>query len=156
MLGCGEAETFDGIPYNPCELTIVRAVAGASAAQVSAIERAVELWRDVDGPLLTTEETPGAPHLLVSFVGAAPAFLGLYQPDSRDILINDRVSGRALEVTVAHEMGHAYGLRHESQRPSVMAKANVTVSPTPEDVAAIRAGSSCSPIAQPDAMLAPP
>ena len=52
------------------------------------------------------------------------------------VFINTDLSGEALAITITHEIGHAYGLRHVSadQRTSVMNPNNLVVEPTSEDV----------------------
>ncbi len=93
-------------------------------------------WNEVAGTRLTLEDVAGAARLPVEFEEAAPAFFGIYLDEEGRVVINRRLTephGRA--VTIAHEMGHAFGLVHLEPETdiSVMNPANLEVEPTPED-----------------------
>ena len=51
--------------------------------------------------------------------------------------VNDDLAGGPLVVTIAHEIGHAFGLVHVSDRPSVMNVGNLVVEPNTGDVTAL-------------------
>lgn len=55
------------------------------------------------------------------------------------IFINDDLDGQPLAVTVAHELGHAFGLVHvdPSVRASVMNPGNLSTPPTAADAAQV-------------------
>ncbi len=52
------------------------------------------------------------------------------------MFINTDLAGAPLAVTIAHEIGHAFGLVHvpAGQRTSVMNPNNLVIEPTAEDV----------------------
>ena len=78
----------------------------------------------------------GAPGLPIHFQNAAPPFHGFYDAPSGQVFINTDLSGAPLTITIAHEIGHAFGLVHipADQRSSVMNPNNLVVEPTAEDV----------------------
>src|SRR5581483_9388951 len=81
---------------------------------------------------LTSSTTPLVP---LTFQVAPPPFHGLYDTGSGQIYVNQDLTDVApLRITVAHEIGHAFGLKHVSGRPSLMNSGNTTISITPEDV----------------------
>ena len=74
------------------------------------------------------------------FRDGAPAIYGYYEDTTATIYINVEVSDPAERaVTIAHELGHAFGLIHipTSVRPSVMNPGNLTVVPDGGDAAAL-------------------
>jgi hypothetical protein len=76
--------------------------------------------------------------LPVRFMPAAAFSHGYYDP-SGEVLINDDLTARPLVVTIAHEVGHAFGLVHVTDRPSVMNPGNLDIEPNAGDVAALAA-----------------
>ena len=89
-------------------------------------------------------ETLGAPGggdaiLPVHFRPAAEPSRGFFNPYSGEVLINDDLADHALAVTIAHEVGHAFGLVHVTDRASVMAPGNLDVEPNAEDANALAA-----------------
>ncbi|HEY5949139.1 MAG TPA: matrixin family metalloprotease, partial [Kofleriaceae bacterium] len=47
--------------------------------------------------------------------------------------INETLAHAQLPIVVAHELGHAFGLVHVSDRPSLMNPGNVTTPPNESD-----------------------
>ena len=95
------------------------------------------LWRDRGAPAvgLRADTTVN-----VIFEDAAPSFHGLYDDTSGVIYINnDLAAGESLSIVIAHELGHAFGLPHITDRPSVMNPGNLTIKPNVADQAAIEA-----------------
>ena len=98
------------------------------------------LWNDRAGTHLMMGADPqagsGASGLPIHFQNAGPPFHGLYDAPSGQVFINTDLAGAPLAVTIAHEIGHAFGLVHvpADQRTSVMNPNNLVVEPTAEDV----------------------
>ncbi len=80
-----------------------------------------------------------APCCRFIFRSQARPFHGLYDAPSGQIYINDDLAGDELAITIAHEVGHSFGLVHipSNERASLMNPANLTVVPTPADVATL-------------------
>lgn len=144
--GCGGASTelpTSAIRFDACRPLTLVVDEGASARQMLGIHAAIDLW---NGPALTrlqatsplpAGEDPGTPTLPLHFRTAAEPSHGFFDPLSGEILINKDLSDHALAVTVAHEVGHAFGLVHVTDRPSVMAPGNLNVEPSADDVRAL-------------------
>jgi hypothetical protein len=134
-LGCAAADGTPPVPVgDPC-LSIVLALADdASAAERSAVSAAAALWADVAATRYTVEATAGAPRLAIRFASAPLAFLGIYEPERADIIVNrDLDTDELRTIALAHELGHAMGLVHASGRPSVMNAGNISVVPNAGD-----------------------
>lgn len=113
---------------------------GASAAQLTAIDAAAALWR-AHGVVAIGRDLDG-PAVEIRFEPAAPAFHGLYQDEAGVVLVNATLADPdARAITIAHELGHAFGLWHVAagERPSIMNPGNLTLTPTLADQAALAA-----------------
>jgi hypothetical protein len=102
------------------------------------VATAASWWNAAAGARLSVagaQPAPAGAAVPVSFQAAAAPSHGLYDPEHGAVLINDDLSGRFVAVTVAHEVGHAFGLVHVSGRPSVMNPGNLDVAPNDGDVA---------------------
>lgn len=139
-LGCGSGSGWSGPPvrFDPCATLSLVPDQSATPAQTAAITGGLALWNAAAGTGLALE-TAGAPTLPIHFQSAAAPFHGLYDPSIGQIFVNDDLSGTAEAITIAHEIGHAFGLVHVSptERPSVMNPDNLDVTPTPDDVATL-------------------
>lgn len=134
--GCGSEAGNDGpaIVFDPCQPTLLLAGADTTAPERAALGDALALWRSVGGPNLSLGDQDAAQILPIGFESAAPAFFGLYRPDRGDILINRQLGDAgARAITLAHEIGHAFGLAHVNGRRSLMNPGNLQVPPAAED-----------------------
>jgi predicted Zn-dependent protease len=105
--------------------------AAASTQQLDGIQAAQALWRERGAPALGLRA--GAT-LEVRFEAAAGAFYGLYDDEHGVIYINSQIANDSmLAVVIAHELGHAFGLPHVTDRISLMNPGNVTTTPTADD-----------------------
>lgn len=127
------------ITYDPCEPTVLAPAGGGTPRQLAALEGAIDLWNGVLDTRLSLEPDSGAAALPIRFEDAAAFFHGVYEDEIGEVVINDRLEGRALEVTVAHELGHAFGLWHESAGSSVMQPGNLETPPSAGDADAVAA-----------------
>ena len=150
--GCGQgaSASADGgdVVFNPCAPLALVADPGATAEQVQGIAAGLALWNSAAGTqLLLLNASPGAgdagrtagPSLPVHFQTAGAPFRGLYDAIDVEIFINNDLTGSPLPIVVAHEIGHSFGLVHvpDGERPSLMNPDNMTVTPTPLDVATL-------------------
>ena len=117
------------------------AAEGGTAEQLASLDDAIAFWhaRGVSAPERVHPDDAAA-DLVVRFEEAAGNFHGLYDGERATIFVNSVLDDRRERaVTIAHELGHAFGLVHvdRDQRASVMNRANLTVSPTGADAEAI-------------------
>jgi hypothetical protein len=164
VVGCAdESASGPGLTFDACEpLVIDTGSSSLSAEQTQGIADALAMWNQAAGTLLTTtlpneatteptsNPTSASPPVVpLVFQVAAPPFHGLYDDQSGKIFINqDLTDVDPLHITIAHEIGHVFGLPHVSRdvRASLMNSGNMTVGITPEDVAALAAlWGRCSP-----------
>ncbi len=129
------------IVYDSCQPIIIDAPS-ATLTELASIDEAARMWNDVLDSELVRNDLTDAPRLPLHFESAALAFYGLYDDERGVITINAGIkkdSERA--ITIAHEIGHAFGLWHvpKDQRPSVMNDNNLTVTPTTQDVRDVQA-----------------
>ena len=125
----GPALTFD-----PCEVTTIEVVNG-SAAQAASVDDAIAMWRD-RGIVDLVRGEPA--QLSIEFRDAGAAFYGFYDDTTARVFVNTSlVDDEQRAVTIAHELGHAIGLLHVTDRVSVMNPGNLAITPTPDDVSAL-------------------
>ena len=141
--GCGDGgldESGPPVLYDPCGPVALVTDPGLTDAQSAGLAAGLALWNARANTRLAIggagADDPAAGGLPIHFQDAAPPFHGLYDAPRGQVFINTDLSGEALAVTIAHEVGHAFGLVHISadQRSSVMNPNNLVVEPTPEDV----------------------
>jgi len=138
LAACGGASESElARTYDPCAPVTLAIGAEANAGEATGVDSAVALWR---GMGVTGFETTGGETIAIQFQTAAPAFHGFYDPAAGVVYINqDLVDPREIAIVVAHELGHAFGLVHVSDRVSLMNPGNLTVPPTDGDAAALSA-----------------
>lgn len=161
LAGCGPSQNgaVTGMRFDLCQPLVLQPDTAATADQLTAAGQALALWNQRAGARLALAGDPGAaasaPSLPLHFQTAAGNFHGLYDGQTVQVFINNDLAGHPLTVTIAHELGHSYGLVHvpADQRPSVMNPGNLTVEPNAEDAAALAAlwGSCSDPAASPEA-----
>ena len=145
--GCagGPVDTTLDIVSDVCEPTAIIAPADATHGQLASIDGAIAMWVDLgfdrvarlDGAARTDGQ-----HIEVVFDDAAEFFHGLYDDEHGVVYINRALSDdHQRTVTVAHELGHAFGLLHiaPATRTSVMNPDNLTTPPTDADQRALEA-----------------
>ena len=124
----GTQDTTIDITHDPC--AGVALDGGTTEIQRGGLDAALRLWRD--GGVALDRAEPAT--ISVLFQPASQAFRGLYDDERGIILVNDSIEEPApLAIVIAHELGHAFGLPHVTDRPSLMNPANLTQPPTDED-----------------------
>ncbi len=110
---------------------------------------AVASWNATAATRLSVGGPAPSASIPVHFQAAAAPDHGLYDGQLGAIFVNDDLSGPSLAVVVAHEIGHALGLVHVTDRASVMNPGNLSTPPTPGDAARVAAlWGACPPASQ--------
>ncbi len=165
--GCIATDDVIDVVFDPCSPTMVTVSSSVDAGEtldprhVVAIEQAIVLWSSVlpiSAKWSDASEQPSSLEvdiqpahepsvLFVSFRELSPILNGTYRDEEGEILVNNQLEENEQAVTLAHEMGHAFGLLHvgTDSRPSVMNAGNTTTAPTVEDAELLRTmWSSCN------------
>jgi len=145
-IGCAQAPPASGaaVKFDPCAPVTLVLDATATDVQLAGVTAGAALWNtSAASDLLPASAASGGdgPTLPIHFQVAGAPFHGLYDAPSGQVYINDDLSGDELAITIAHEIGHSFGLVHipSDERSSLMNPANLTVLPTAADVATLAA-----------------
>ncbi len=134
IASCGTGDTTIDITHDPCGGIALDG--GTTATQRAGLDGALRLWSD-HGVMLTGNDLTT---IAVVFEPASGAFRGVYDDEHGVIHINDAIADSGpLEIVIAHELGHAFGLPHITDRPSLMNPANLSQPPNDLDREAIEA-----------------
>lgn len=138
LVGCSDATesaSFEHV-FDACA-PLALAPVNATDAERASIGDAGGLWSDVGitGPL----EGGAVDSVGIAFGAAAPGVYGFYDDAAATIHVSDALSTDQTSIVIAHELGHAFGLVHVTDRASVMNAGNLTVVPTDDDRAAVAA-----------------
>jgi hypothetical protein len=143
LVGCAQSEAPSGpaVTFNPCASVTLAPDESASTAELAGIAAAAALWNQSAGSALAMSSLAGAgatttSTLPIHFQTAAAPIHGLYDAPDGQVFINDDLTGSELAITIAHEIGHSFGLVHipADVRASLMNPGNLTVSITPDDI----------------------
>jgi len=127
VIACSGESTPPPPIYDACNPL---AVTGDDAATIAS---AAALWNDVG---VAEMGVPGGVSIpLVFESGVSPEDFGLYAGSA--IFMNDDLAAAQRSIVLAHELGHAIGLLHVTDRPSVMNPGNLRIAPNADDYAAV-------------------
>lgn len=130
------------VVFDPCA-TSVAAADGSTEAEIAAIDAALRVWNDAAGlALRRVARDSNGPVVEVTFAPSIAGLFGHYDDELGTILVNRGIQdARRRALTIAHELGHAFGLLHvpTEKRVSLMNPGAPEVTPTPEDVEELRA-----------------
>ncbi len=143
VLGWGCTGGDDGGPVpalaDPCAPVVLVPAADATDGERTAIADAAAMWGAAAATrmeLAGDEVGSGAQPIPIRFASAPLAFLGAYEVERSDVVVNrDIADGQTRAIVIAHELGHAFGLAHVGGRESVMNAGNTTVRPNAGDAA---------------------
>ncbi len=138
--GCAESKG-DGVidtTFDACQPLLLDAQDGSAEEKLS-IAEAAQLWNDIAGTQVTVDPAAfvGDAVVPVFFDKAGAAYHGQYDDTEGVIYVNDDIdSDHARAVTLAHEVGHAFGLFHVDvdDDVSVMNNGNLVTEPNGFDV----------------------
>lgn len=138
-VGCsqGDADHRLDIVFDPCSGVVISAP-GATEDELASIDAALASWGDVAAVRLSRTPQPGWAEITIHFEEAAEAMRGVYDDERGVVYVNRRLTKpHARSITVAHELGHAFGLWHVEGRASVMNPGNLKYAPNAEDARSI-------------------
>lgn len=153
LAGCtDESGGGPGLTFDACAPLDIGVSPALTTEQLQGVSDALAMWNQAAGTSLATPTgASSAPLVPLTFQVAAPPFHGLYDNQDGRIYVNEDLTDvDPLRITVAHEIGHAFGLIHVSAsvRPSLMNSGNTTIGITGEDVSALAAlWGPCAPVA---------
>lgn len=142
-VGCAaEGDHLMEIKFDPCLPLQVEPAADTTASEMASLDAALTMWNKLGLTHATREKVPGAQRLPVRFEKSMAMFRGVYLDETGELVVNRGLTEpHQRAVVIAHELGHAYGLWHVSQkiRKSVMNSGNLTIEPLPADNDELRA-----------------
>jgi len=124
------------VVFDVCQTLVLSPEGDLTEEQALSIDDAIEMWNRLGDSRLTREEISLAPRLPIRFEEAAANFHGVYEDEIGVVYVNLALVDRhERAVTIAHEVGHAFGLVHvdRDQRLSVMNQGNLEVEPLSDD-----------------------
>jgi hypothetical protein len=143
FVGCTDEPGGTGLTFDACAPLDIGVSPALTGEQMQGVTDALAMWNQAAGTALAVPTpTSTAPLIPLTFQGAAPPFHGFYDDHAGQIFVNqDLIDVAPLRITIAHEIGHAFGLAHVSAsvRPSLMNSGNTTIPITPADVGALAA-----------------
>lgn len=139
---CGEVgDTHIDLVFDPCVARV--AASDATADELASIDRALSLWNEAAGLALARGRLPASDTVVeIHFRPSLPAFFGVYDDEVGEIVVNRNIEDPGQRtLTIAHELGHAFGLVHVpvERRVSLMNPGAQYVPPTDEDVRQLHA-----------------
>ena len=142
-LACSPDHSGISTVFDPCAGVPILLHPGATAAEGDALDEALTLWRSAaNATAYVADDVALRDALRIEFQDAAPMFYGVYDDERAIISVNHRLPTEgARTITIAHELGHAFGLDHVARagRRSIMNPHNLDVTPTEGDVSALTA-----------------
>lgn len=148
MAACLADDTID-TTFDPCSpLTIVTS-ADTAEHELQSIEEAIVAWDQVLPTQISAGSALGeANELSVFFDSGDTFFRAIYFDKLGAIFISrQKLAPEDFALAIAHELGHAFGLRHvpAQERASVMNVGNLVIAPNADDASAVGAlWESCS------------
>ncbi|MEA2695863.1 MAG: snapalysin [Myxococcales bacterium] len=156
-VGCAQpSPSGDSLHFDPCEPLVLTATASATQAETAGISAGIALWNRAAHSRLSMivdgAESLAAPIATVpiNFQTAAAPSHGFYDAERGQVFINTDLTAGQRAITIAHEVGHSFGLVHvaASDRISVMNAGNLDTPPTSDDVEALAALWGRCPVTQ--------
>jgi hypothetical protein len=137
---CAAPSPEPAITFDVCRPIRVAPIE-ATGAQLASLDDAIAMWRALGVTTLARGDGADAA-ITLEFRAAAPAFHGFYDPATAIVYVNtDLDDGDQRAITIAHELGHAFGLPHvpATERSSLMNPGNLTIPPDDGDRGALDA-----------------
>jgi hypothetical protein len=140
LLGACSGSDEVEVTYDPCSPLRLVPDDLASAQERASVQEAIDHW----GAVIAIQADVGGwpddrPALPVTFESGDTFYRAVYWDSFGEIAINrDKVDPADQGIALAHELGHAFGLLHVEDRPSVMNTGNLELAPNDADADAVR------------------